>query len=1255
MPKRKIRIIKTNVRVPKPVTSLRSKELSAFSISAPMTTLPAAPIPTFSTITPLPETINLYNTNVEPFNALIGINADKLEIIALTEFLPCYSDEKLNKTGQFFQAKQDALLVSCADGLINVFNLIKKQKDLEETNQITIKKSLDFDKRSIYDFCDIIDINISSFLAVIENTKSSFNFKTDFSKVINDIKNLPQEFKDISSIDELTNVLTSTERQSWTATKTWLQMCLELKEALKHGTFLKDGLFVPSNDTRIAKSNDAYSISDMSNVNIRFGFNSTQRDYISLFDGNLNITDATSLNVLKSLLTDVFTKQASSILNVSMASLIGSSREEKSKSIAKLSYLISRELHYSTELRRLRLSNSDIASEYGYDGSNLDKAGNISFWDAIIGKSGKDITEIPTNPLSLNSLTSLAQRIESAAGKKYEILTFENAYINDDVNSTSQTARTATMTPGTTYYIDGALTPKTFFKSPAAESFKTDVSTALNSLKDLFSSRGESSYQTQNVSSNFLFNNEFPRSINEIVGMPLPPREGLEFQASAQQSTNVDSATDLSYKNINKIIKNPLRLIRFLENKLLTANFLTRTSLPSDSDSSMDFSAPIISFALNDIDRVNKDGNNLLSLIYIYVLAKTDAFIKQNDNKSTNNNTDLILTEIKKYFIEYSTQQQSTSNNTTQEFKNVPLNKIDAADLTLNTLNKIAIILASIAIEFRKTDSEFDAVDATINPFANVIKFDSSNNTIKSFYSGIQKESIMSLIFFLCCLMINEVNHQRIESVVQNFNDRGYYFKTIKVKTYDKSSVIWTDVDDYYIGDTLMSYGYQSSNIYAYDDIISQAEVKIYKEITDLKKMSSWFVCYLTILENNLNNFISEFQDDKNFSTKVWAPISLVIGNDDLAEQILNVEQLNLIKAKLSYMKTRLSTTYDSGLKQLTPYFVSLKNEDKQILNSILPLEDLHIASWNFLLKDYLNKPKLNSDAASNLKILSVGVPHKLYQTLQKPTEASNSGGSKPSQNLVSINVYLIDHLRPTLIHKPKKFIFDLKKFPIRVLNYYLDEALVTLNPDNQSIGSQYSDLKSIKYLPFLNLQDFQSVSDLTTVNIIDEGSQRYLDAGLEVEQIEQLKTNHIDSIFFEEYLRFTSGVSFDEHSFFNFDKKAKSIDASMIRIPVNTRGALEYFKNTIFIGTDEIKKMLVMPKKFDRVFHVAFDPDDFEIDTTYDEFGNINIIDYYVQQGIIVKIANLDDSPVDEYKRAVTSNSNVEFNSYHVVLESIT
>ena len=127
MPKRKIRIIKTNVRVPKPVTSLRSKELSAFSISAPMTTLPAAPIPTFSTITPLPETINLYNTNVEPFNALIGIDADKLEIIALTEFLPCYSDEKLNKTGQFFQAKQDALLVSCVDGLINVFNLIKKQ------------------------------------------------------------------------------------------------------------------------------------------------------------------------------------------------------------------------------------------------------------------------------------------------------------------------------------------------------------------------------------------------------------------------------------------------------------------------------------------------------------------------------------------------------------------------------------------------------------------------------------------------------------------------------------------------------------------------------------------------------------------------------------------------------------------------------------------------------------------------------------------------------------------------------------------------------------------------------------------------------------------------------------------------------------------------------------------------------------------------------------------------------------------------
>jgi hypothetical protein len=72
------------------------------------------------------------------------------------------------------------------------------------------------------------------------------------------------------------------------------------------------------------------------------------------------------------------------------------------------------------------------------------------------------------------------------------------------------------------------------------------------------------------------------------------------------------------------------------------------------------------------------------------------------------------------------------------------------------------------------------------------------------------------------------------------------------------------------------------------------------------------------------------------------------------------------------------------------------------------------------------------------------------------------------------------------------------------------------------------------------------------------------------------------------------------------------------------------------------------MPKKFDRVFHVAFDPEDFEIDKdNTKKFEDVNVIDYYVNQGTIVAEGS-------GYKRAITPNSDVEFNSYYVELEVI-
>jgi hypothetical protein len=285
------------------------------------------------------------------------------------------------------------------------------------------------------------------------------------------------------------------------------------------------------------------------------------------------------------------------------------------------------------------LTSSPVVTNFNYPTNNLDKENNISFWNFVVGKTGKDVTEILKNPDSSNSLTSLAQRVEKTANKNYEILTFEKAYINDDVQAGDGTSRTAVLTPGLTYYIDGALTSENFFNPTSAESLKDSVSTSLSSLKDIFSSYDEGN-------SEFLFNSFISaRTKENLFSTNVPAQEDI-FLTDEQQSGFENN--DLSYKNINKIIRNPLHLIRFLENQLLTENFLPRSKVPADVKDTKDISPLLVSFALTNLDK-SYGNNHLLSLIYMYVLVKTNALLASTNVNRLND----VTNEIKKYFVDY--------------------------------------------------------------------------------------------------------------------------------------------------------------------------------------------------------------------------------------------------------------------------------------------------------------------------------------------------------------------------------------------------------------------------------------------------------------------------------------------------------------------------------------------------------------------------------------------------------------------------
>ena len=142
-------------------------------------------------------------------------------------------------------------------------------------------------------------------------------------------------------------------------------------------------------------------------------------------------------------------------------------------------------------------------------------------------------------------------------------------------------------------------------------------------------------------------------------------------------------------------------------------------------------------------------------------------------------------------------------------------------------------------------------------------------------------------------------------------------------------------------------------------------------------------------------------------------------------------------------------------------------------------------------------------------------------------------------------------------------------------------------------------------------------------------------------------------NIILQEYLRFTSGNSFDEQAYCNYNPLSINnyigLDPSL-----TSPGEVEYFKkNTFLSDIDSFKASLILPKKFDRVFHVIFDPDDFEINKEKTQeltadYGE-DPLKYYENEGFIHQ-PQKDSDPI---KRPKTLSGEVTFNNYYVEIET--
>lgn len=309
-------------------------------------------------------------------------------------------------------------------------------------------------------------------------------------------------------------------------------------------------------------------------------------------------------------------------------------------------------------------------------------------------------------------------------------------------------------------------------------------------------------------------------------------------------------------------------------------------------------------------------------------------------------------------------------------------------------------------------------------------------------------------------------------------------------------------------------------------------------------------------------------------------------------------------------------------------------------------------------------KYRYTDQADFKVKLLTVGIPAGFSKTLSDRVSrtAINETNFKEKQfDVIAIDVYKRDARYDDLVFKPQRFFFDLSLFPVR--NF--------LPPTSSGTNVNYAQV-----LREAQLRDYQSIQDKRLVSLRDiRNDQKY--SFLSDLQKQQMMQNHVESQLLDLYIRLMTGLKMDEEVFtgtrydklnlqdqevFNlavrFLKEVKGKDIPNLpieqillsqNVDQETKDTLRLlsYGNVVF-QSNFVRRRILDPKLFDRVFNIPISIDDFPIDvaaTIATDSGR----ETYMKNSIQEQIVRTNG---EEYLRPRNRNDMV-FEDYFVVVES--
>ncbi len=273
------------------------------------------------------------------------------------------------------------------------------------------------------------------------------------------------------------------------------------------------------------------------------------------------------------------------------------------------------------------------------------------------------------------------------------------------------------------------------------------------------------------------------------------------------------------------------------------------------------------------------------------------------------------------------------------------------------------------------------------------------------------------------------------------------------------------------------------------------------------------------------------------------------------------------------------------------------------------------------------------------VKIVSVGLPAGFSKNISdriSKQSISDTNFNNKQFDVISINVYKRDARYDDLVFKPQKFIFDLSLFPTK---NFLPSIFDGLNQNYSTI------LRTCKFKDYEILTNKKN-ADLASLTLDEKYNF------LSLTQRSDLVENHFKSQMFDLYTRLLMGIRIDEETFSNIDyskinvqddiissliinylktaRKKKIPTQSLSQLLLNpivdqeTKDIIRLLSyGNIMFQADFVKKRILEPKLFDRVFHIPVDIRNFEIDvetTISTEAGKQMYKKNQVQNQIITK-----------------------------------